>query len=89
MANTLQDQLSGVEKQLEEAPIPIQYILYYRKTSSPHPEFLTFFMKTTNMRKVMERARRHCEVMNYRFVQVTPFVVDLDKAENFMINKET
>ena len=86
MANTIQDQLAAATE--ESVAIPVQYILYYRKTSSPHPEFISFFMKTTNMRKVMERARRHCEVMNYRFVQVAPFVVDLDKAENFMINKE-
>ena len=86
MANTIQDQLAAATE--ESVAIPVQYILYYRKTSSPHPEFISFFMKTTNMRKVMERARRHCEVMNYRFVLVAPFVVDLDKAENFMINKE-
>lgn len=89
MSNSLQDQLAVKVAASDDSPIPTQYLLYYRKTSSPHPEFISFFMKTTNMRKVMERARRHCEVMNYRFVQVVPFVVDLDKTENFMINKET
>ena len=62
----------------------VQYILHFRQGSNPYPLFTFFFFSSTDMKKVVERAKRHCEVMGHRFVSVRPAVTDLDQAENFL-----
>ena len=64
------------------------YILYYRKGNNPHPQFLAFDYESRDMKKVSERAKRHCEVQGYRFVYVQPLYVDLDKADNVLTNSD-
>lgn len=59
----------------------IPYILFYRQGSNPHPQFFMFYHESTEIRKVVERIKKHCELMNLRFVNVRPFVVDLDETE--------
>lgn len=66
------------------SPIETLYILYYRQGQNPHPQFCGFYHKSKDMQVVMERAKRHCDLMSYRFVFVRPFIVDLDKVENGM-----
>jgi hypothetical protein len=59
----------------------VLYTLFYRQGNNPHPLQLNFILKTTEMRVVMERTKKHCDLMNYRFVRVQPFMTDLDRAE--------
>ena len=66
----------------------ILYSLYYRQGNNPHPQFTFFYLPATDMQKVTARAKRHCEVMNYRFVYVRPAIVDLDKEENLLFQKD-
>lgn len=65
----------------ETATFP--YLLYYRQGSNPHPQFFLFYhaQAPKDMRPVVERIKKHCEIMNLRFVNVRPFIVDLDEAE--------
>ena len=65
-----------------------QYTLYYRQGNNPHPQQLTFMLNSPKLQDAVRRAQRHCEVMNYRFVSVKPTVVDLDREENFLLNRE-
>jgi len=64
------------------------YVLFYRQGQNPHPQELHFYYGSFDMRVVVERVKRHCECMNYRFVNVRPFFTDLDKEENVILNKE-
>ena len=59
----------------------IIYTLFYRVSNNPYPLVINFVLKTTDMKVVMERTKRHCDLMNYRFVRVQPFMTDIDKAE--------
>ncbi len=63
-------------------PPGIPYILFYRQGNNPHPQFFIFFHPSPEIRKVVDRIKKHCELMNLRFVNVRPFVVDLDEAES-------
>lgn len=69
-------------------PGPILYTLYYREGRNPNPQFVSFYLQTKDMRIVAERAKRHCEVMNYRFVYVKATIIDLDKEENLLLQRE-
>jgi hypothetical protein len=59
----------------------IPYLLFYRTGSNPNPQFFLFYHESSDMRRVMDRIKRHCELMNLKFVNVRPFIVDLDEAE--------
>jgi hypothetical protein len=69
-------------------PDPILYTLYYRQGANPHPNFVSFYLHTKDMKVVAERAKRHCEVMNYRFVYVKQAIIDLDREENILLQRE-
>jgi hypothetical protein len=72
-------------------PSPAQrylFQLYYRQGSNPHPNFVFFYHNSKDMKSVTERSKRHCEVMNYRFVYVKAAIVDLDAVENILIQRE-
>lgn len=64
----------------------IVWTLYYIR-GGPHTQ-TTHFMLNGDLRAAYARAKRHCEVMNYRFVRVEPFLIDLDSAENFLNQQE-
>jgi len=57
------------------------YVLYYRAGNNPHAMQKHFF-QTGDMRQVVDRAKKHCEIMGYRFVRVEPFLFDLSADEN-------
>lgn len=59
----------------------IPYVLFYRQGSNPHPQFFIFFHPSSEIRKVVDRIKKHCELMNLRFVNVRPAIVDLDESE--------
>ena len=61
--------------------VKLPYMLYYRQGNNPFPQFFVFHHESQDIRRVVERAKKHCELMNLRFVNVKPFVVDLDEAE--------
>ena len=63
----------------ESSKVP--YILFYRQGNNPNPQFFMFYHHSHEIRKVVERIKKHCELMNLRFVNVRPFIVDLDEAE--------
>lgn len=56
------------------------YVLYYREGQNPHPQ-QQFFELKGDFRSVISRVKRHCELMNKRFINVRPFLVDLDEEE--------
>ena len=86
------EQLNAIQNAGETQPSglgsKLMYILYYRQGSNPHPQFLFFFHSSTDMKVISERAKRHCDTMSYRFVYVRPAIVDLDKAENFLTQRD-
>jgi hypothetical protein len=59
----------------------IPYLLFYRQGNNPNPQFFVFFHPSHEIRQVVDRIKKHCELMNLRFVNVRPFVVDLDATE--------
>ncbi len=69
-------------------PVYILYTLFYREGRNPHPQSTFFYHTSRDMKIVVERAKRHCDVMNYRFVQVYPSIRDLDKEENMITHKD-
>ena len=66
---------------LFKEPTGIPYILFYRQGSNPHPQFFFFFHPSDKIRDVVDRIKKHCEMMNLRFVNVRPAIVDLAEAE--------
>ena len=68
---------------MQETTTQTPYLLYYRQGSNPHPQFFLFYHSQPpgDMRPVVERIKKHCEIMNLRFVNVRPFIIDLDLAE--------
>lgn len=71
---------TSTENSSKQTRIP--YTLYYRQGSNPHSQFLVFnHSAVADIHSIVERAKRHCEIMNYRFVSVRPLVIDLDAAE--------
>jgi hypothetical protein len=58
-----------------------RFTLYFRQGRNPHPQFTFFDYPSKDMKLVVERAKRFCEQMSYRFVNVQPSVIDLDKEE--------
>ncbi len=59
----------------------IPYLLFYRQGANPYPQFFLFHHPSHELSKVVERIKKHCELMNLRFVRVQPFLVDLDESE--------
>ena len=55
------------------------FILYYHfRAAKPLDLVFTF---DGNLPEAIERGKKHCTVMNYRFIKVRPFIVDLDERE--------
>lgn len=84
-AKTLPEQIAAKVGQTEPK---ILYLLFYRQGNNPHPQFRFFYHQSKSMNVIAERAKRHCEVMSYRFVHVTPAIIDMDHAENCLTNRE-
>ena len=58
------------------------YLLFYRSGNNPSPLFVaTEFPPDWSLNRIVSRCKDHCTNMNYRFVQVKKFFVDLDRAE--------
>lgn len=57
-----------------------RYVLYYREGQNPHPQ-MAFFDLSGDFRQVISRVKRHCELMNKRFINVRPFLMNLDDEE--------
>ena len=55
------------------------YILYYRE--GVHVHLTKFFLFKGPLQKALERAKKHCELMNYRCLFVRPFLSDLIDEE--------
>lgn len=56
------------------------YTLFYRSGSNPHPQVKNFFCEGT-IREVIDRAKKHCEIIACRFVRVQPFISNLNADE--------
>lgn len=65
---------------LPEVPKKGLFVLYYRSGNNPHPQFV-FFEGGGTLQNVIERARRFCESMSYRFVYCRPAIINLDEEE--------
>lgn len=61
------------------------YVLHYRQGNNPHPLQKYFLSDIKDFRQLVERAKKHCDTMNLRFVQVKPFLVNLAKEESVLL----
>jgi hypothetical protein len=57
----------------------LAYELHYRRGNN-RPQMKVFFFNG-NLPMAIDRARKHCERMDYRFCGCYPFAVDLDIQE--------
>lgn len=60
--------------------VATMYVLYYREGQNPHPQTKYFNLKG-EFRQVIARVKRHCELMHMRFINVRPFLSNLDDDE--------
>jgi len=60
--------------------VSTMYVLYYREGQNPHPQMKYFELKG-EFRQVISRVKRHCELMNMRFINVRPFLSNLEDDE--------
>lgn len=56
------------------------YTLFYRQGRNPHPMTKNFH-HTGSIRDVVERAKKHCEVLGARFVRIEPLFSNLENDE--------
>lgn len=75
MTPTIDKTLSDVEA--GTAPL---YQLFHRQGSHPGT-LIKYFHHRGEFRSVIQRAQKHCELTNLRFIKVTPFLSDLDAEE--------
>ncbi len=74
---------------VKPAATAILYMLYFRQGNNPHPQMVFFHHQSKDMKVITERAKRHCEVMNYRFTYVRPAIIDLDREENIFFQRDS
>lgn len=55
------------------------YILFYRHGMNPQCQ--KGFKLNGDLRAAVDRAKKHCEVMGYRYIFVRPLVCDLEAEE--------
>lgn len=77
--NSLESVLATKEKQS-------LFILYYRQGQNPHTVFKLFFGGGP-FNQIVSRAKNFCETMNYRFVTVTPAIINFEEEEK-KLNRE-
>jgi len=66
----------------KETPKKIVYILHYRQGQNPHPMNSAFEADSSiPLTKLIDRAKRFCTNMNWRFISIKPFIIDMDKME--------
>ena len=63
-----------------ETSSPETFILFYIKGPS-HQVMSKHFVFAGLIRDAIERGRRHCEQMSYRFIRVQPFFSNLEEDE--------
>lgn len=68
-------------------PLEFLYIVWYIPSRSTSTASRVFHYESSDMQKVIARAKRHCECQSFRFLRVEQFVADLDKLDNFMLDK--
>ena len=59
---------------------PETFILFYIKGPS-HQVMSKHFVFAGSVRDAIERGKRHCEQMSYRFIRVQPFFSNLEDDE--------
>lgn len=65
---------------------PETFILYYIKGPDPHIK-QKHFVFAGEMKDAIQRGKRHCENMSYRFIRVQPFFSSLDEDEKRNANQ--
>lgn len=60
------------------------YIMFYRHGMVPYA-FKGFSVKG-DLKKARERANKHCAIMGYRLIWVSPMLADLDEEEKNVIS---
>ena len=68
-------------------PLEFLYIVWYIPSRATSTASRVFHYESSDMQKVIARAKRHCECQSFRFLRVEQFVADLDKLDNFMLDK--
>lgn len=85
MPPTIQPQLAKLDN--DTAP-PVSFripditkvwTLFYRHGVNPRCE--KGFYHDGDMRSAVDRAKKHCELMGYRYIFIRPFVVDIEQEE--------
>lgn len=63
------------------------YTLFYIRGNAHHLYSKTFFHQG-EFKSVIERGKRHCDAMSYRFIKVIPFISDLVADEKAQAERE-
>ena len=71
--------VTTASKQYPSAQLPRIWTLYFRYGNIPY-QFKNFIQDGT-MAEAISRAREHCIKMNYRFICIRPFLIDLEEQE--------
>lgn len=85
MAETLSDQLSKVPG-LPAAPNGRQTFTLIYLHGRNHNALFKHFHFSGTLKEAVERGKKHCEVMGYRFLRIDPFISDLDGDERFRMD---
>jgi hypothetical protein len=63
------------------------YTLYYLRGGA-HQTYSKMFFHSGPFKACIERGKRHCELMNLRFISVKPFISDLTLDEKVQAERE-
>lgn len=75
-----------INENVDPKPLPINknqftklWKLFYKVGYNPRAELVFPFVGEKD--EAINRGREHCKRMNYKFIHVEPFIVDLDATE--------
>lgn len=81
MSTELSIKASDSFKQPQEDLGSIYQLFYIQHTKGVHVQVTQFRTPLKDFRDIVQRARKFCDVVRYRYVNVKPFMIDLDAEE--------
>jgi len=68
-------------KTLKQEILTNLYVMYYRH--GMNPQLNKVFRHNGDMASAVLRARKHCEIMGYRYIFLRPFIIDIESEEDY------
>ena len=78
---TVKDVIDLTPAPRQPSDLDFLYIVWYIPSRATHSASRCFRCETTDLSKVIARAKRHCETQGFRFLRVDSFVCDLDRLD--------